>query len=67
MRAGHILGRRTLEEWCVLDTHDTLSDMYKHLRTTNQISAALFAAGLQVVGMERAGNVVEARAVRGAT
>jgi hypothetical protein len=54
----------TLMEWCVLDTHDTLTDMYKHLRSVDQIRAAIEATRLQVIAVGLGGNGVEARAIR---
>jgi len=45
----------------VLDTHDTLTDYYKHLRTTEEIEAALRSCGLERLEVSRGGNGVEAR------
>lgn len=53
-----------LEDWALLDTHDALTDRYKHLRTTTQIADALTAAGLEVIESCARGNGVEARARR---
>lgn len=53
-----------LAEWAFLDTHDGLTDHYKHLRTPEQIAAALRAAGLEVIECRPGGNGVEARARR---
>jgi SAM-dependent methyltransferase len=53
-----------LEEWAVLDTHDALTDRYKHLRTPLEVARALTAAGLEVIDSRAAGNGVEARARR---
>lgn len=58
------LPRPILEEWAVLDTHDTLTDVYKHLRSVEQIRSTLEAAGLRVVAAAPGGNGVEARAIR---
>lgn len=58
------LSRALLEEWAFLDTHDALTDRYKHLRTPTQVAAALTAAGLEVEHCGRGGNGVEARARR---
>ena len=58
------LPRRVLEEWAVLDTHDTLTDVYKHLRSVEQIRTTLESAGLRVLDVGRGGNGVEARAMR---
>ena len=55
-----------LVEWALLDTHDTLTDRYKHLRDPAEIRATLRALGLSNVEVTAAGNGVEARA-RGAT
>lgn len=51
-----------LKEWALLDTHDTLTDTYKHLRDDRQIAAALRAAGMVDIHSQYAGNGVEARA-----
>jgi 2-polyprenyl-3-methyl-5-hydroxy-6-metoxy-1,4-benzoquinol methylase len=51
-----------LAEWALLDTHDGLTDRYKHLRSVEQIERALRGAGLQVLECRRGGNGVEARA-----
>lgn len=53
-----------LEEWALLDTHDALTDRYKHLRTPAQIAKALTAAGVEVIESRAGGNGVEARARR---
>jgi SAM-dependent methyltransferase len=53
-----------LVEWAALDTHDALTDRYKHLRTADEIRASLAAAGLVEVEVAYAGNGVEARARR---
>ena len=46
----------------VLDTHDTLTDYYKHLRSEAQIEQSLRACGFSRVQVWRGGNGVEARA-----
>lgn len=56
------LGRELLSEWAVLDTHDTLTDRYKHLRAPGEIRAALVGLGLDDVEVAPGGNGVEARA-----
>ena len=53
-----------LNEWALLDTHDALTDRYKHLRSPEQIAQALRAAGLETIECRAGGNGVEARAVR---
>ena len=56
------LGPRLLYAWAVLDTHDALTDYYKHKRTTGQIAQTLEALGLVRVESWYGGNGVEARA-----
>lgn len=51
-------------EWALLDTHDLLTDSYKHFRSRDQIRASLAAAGFTSIWCERGGNGVEARATR---
>lgn len=58
------LGANGLHEWAILDTHDTLTDHYKHLRTAEQIRAVLARCGMQSIQTEYAGNGVEARATK---
>ena len=58
------LGTQLLSEWAVLDTHDTLTDQYKHLRKPNEIRETLEDLGLADIEVERGGNGVEARARR---
>lgn len=58
------LGDELLDTWAILDTHDTLTDRYKHLRSTEEIANALAAAGLVDIEAYYAGNGVEARAHR---
>jgi hypothetical protein len=52
-----------LSEWAVLDTHDTLTDRYKHLRDPEEIRATLIELGLANVEVRAGGNGVEARAL----
>jgi SAM-dependent methyltransferase len=56
------LGEKLLGEWAVLDTHDTLTDYYKHLRSPEEIEACLRACGLVELEVAYGGNGVEARA-----
>lgn len=56
------LGEKLLAEWALLDTHDTLTDYYKHLRSVEEIESCLAACGLVDLKVEYAGNGVEARA-----
>jgi SAM-dependent methyltransferase len=51
-----------LAEWAALDTHDALTDRYKHLRTVDEVRAGLAATGLVPLEVVYAGNGVEARA-----
>ncbi|HSE30647.1 MAG TPA: methyltransferase domain-containing protein [Pyrinomonadaceae bacterium] len=61
------LGKRLLAEWSMLDTHDTLTDHYKHLRTAQQIEDCLRSCGLVDIAAYYGGNGVEARARRPAS
>ena len=56
------LGEKLLAEWALLDTHDTLTDYYKHLRSVEEIERCLSACGMVDLEVEYAGNGVEARA-----
>ena len=56
------LGEKILAEWALLDTHDTLTDYYKHLRSVEEIKDCLTTCGLVEMEVEYAGNGVEARA-----
>jgi SAM-dependent methyltransferase len=56
------LGDRLMEEWSILDTHDALTDYYKHLRTCEEIEDCLRSCGLVDLEVSYAGNGVEARA-----
>ena len=53
-----------LADWARLDTHDGLTDYYKHRRSPQEIARALTAVGLEVVDSRAGGNGVEARARR---
>lgn len=57
-----LLGHKMLAEWSVLDTHDTLTDYYKHLRSVEEIDACLASCGLIDLTVYYGGNGVEARA-----
>ncbi len=56
------LDEQRLFEWAVLDTHDTLTDRYKHFRSVEEIRAALHSFGMINIQTAYAGNGVEARA-----
>ncbi len=58
------LGPDILRSWALLDTHDTLTDTYKHLRSAEEITACLAANGMTDITTALAGNGVEARARR---
>jgi SAM-dependent methyltransferase len=58
------LGPRLLYAWAALDTHDSLTDFYKHKRTVEQIVNCLQRLGLEDVKASYAGNGVEARAIK---
>lgn len=49
-----------LYAWAVLDTHDTLTDVYKHLRTAEEITECLKECGMERIFTDYAGNGVEA-------
>lgn len=51
-------------EWALLDTHDSLTDWYKHFRTKSQLRRTLEQLGLSDVWCENGGNGVEARGQR---
>jgi len=58
------LGPRLLRAWAHLDTHDTLTDRHKHLRSADELRVALDACGMVQVKTEYTGNGVEVRACR---
>jgi 2-polyprenyl-3-methyl-5-hydroxy-6-metoxy-1,4-benzoquinol methylase len=51
-------------EWMLLDTHDSLTDYYKHFRTKGQIANFLRKLGASAIWAEYGGNGVEARCVK---
>jgi 2-polyprenyl-3-methyl-5-hydroxy-6-metoxy-1,4-benzoquinol methylase len=55
------LSDRLQYEWALLDTHDHLTDYYKHLRTVSQIRRDLEKLGAEDIWVARGGNGVEAR------
>ncbi len=61
------LDDRLQYEWALLDTHDHLTDFYKHLRTCGEIEAHLKALGGEDIWVARGGNGVEARCRRPAS
>jgi SAM-dependent methyltransferase len=56
------LGDELLREWALLDTHDTLTDYYKHLRSVEEIESCLASCGLVNIEVYYGGNGLEARA-----
>jgi SAM-dependent methyltransferase len=58
------LGSELLKAWAVLDTHDALTDYYKHSRTAEEVARTLANLGFVNVTTSYAGNGVEARAQR---
>jgi len=56
------LGPELLRSWAILDTHDTLTDVYKHFRSAEEISNILRQCGMIEIEAVYAGNGVEARA-----
>jgi 2-polyprenyl-3-methyl-5-hydroxy-6-metoxy-1,4-benzoquinol methylase len=55
------LNDRLQYEWAELDTHDSLTDFYKHLRSARSIKSKLQSLGSREVWVQRGGNGVEAR------
>jgi 2-polyprenyl-3-methyl-5-hydroxy-6-metoxy-1,4-benzoquinol methylase len=55
------LNDKSQYEWAELDTHDSLTDFYKHLRSPRSIRATLVTLGSQKIWVQRGGNGVEAR------
>lgn len=51
-------------EWACLDTHDGLTDYYKHLRTASQIHRTLMNLGAVDVTVHKGGNGIECRCRR---
>ncbi|MGH2553923.1 MAG: class I SAM-dependent methyltransferase [Chitinophagaceae bacterium] len=49
------------EQWAMLDTHDSLTDWYKHFRSVKSIRKTLSGFGAKDIWCEWGGNGVEAR------
>ncbi len=47
-------------EWMLLDTHDAMTDVYKHRRTVKQIRTFLYSLGAVEIKVSHGGNGVEA-------
>jgi 2-polyprenyl-3-methyl-5-hydroxy-6-metoxy-1,4-benzoquinol methylase len=58
------LGEKLLYEWAVLDTYDTLTDFYKHLRSAEEIEESLIKNRMRSIEIADAGNGIEARAIK---
>lgn len=56
------LNQEQLKSWAMLDTYDTLTDHYKHLRSSSEIQEQLKKCGLENIQIHLAGNGIEARA-----
>ena len=52
------------KEWSILDTHDGMTDYYKHLRSLKQIKKSLQYIGAVHINAWRGGNGIEARCKR---
>lgn len=58
------LDDRLQYEWARLDTHDGLTDYYKHLRSVSQLRRSLVNLGARDIWVAKGGNGVEARCGR---
>jgi 2-polyprenyl-3-methyl-5-hydroxy-6-metoxy-1,4-benzoquinol methylase len=58
------LSREHLTEWMFLDTHDTLTDFYKHLRNDKEIKNCLEKNHMENIIVEFAGNGIESRSFK---
>jgi 2-polyprenyl-3-methyl-5-hydroxy-6-metoxy-1,4-benzoquinol methylase len=58
------LDQEQLKMWGMLDTHDTLTDRFKHLRTGQEIREQLIRCGMENIEIKKAGNGIEARALK---
>lgn len=58
------LDDRLQYEWAWLDTHDGLTDYYKHMRTESQIRRTLVDLGAREIWTAKGGNGIEARCQR---
>ena len=55
------LNKKQHKEWSLLDTHDTLTDWYKHRKTVKQVTQILTDLGMDNIECWYGGNGVEAR------
>lgn len=58
----HTLDDKLLSEWAILDTHDMLTDHYKHFRSLEDIKEYLNSCGLVQIDVREGGNEIAARA-----
>lgn len=58
------LSREEQLEWSRLDTYDSLTDYYKHLRTPGEIQKTLSELGARNIHVIKGGNGVEARCTK---
>ncbi len=58
------LRQRDLHEWTMLDTHDALTDWFKHFRSADQVRQILGSLGGTDISSTYGGNGVEARCRR---
>lgn len=58
------VGKKLLRRWCILETHDCITDIYKQTRTPEQLRRALETFGLVVEHMNKVGYLIEVRAVK---
>ncbi|HWB61921.1 MAG TPA: class I SAM-dependent methyltransferase, partial [Chitinophagales bacterium] len=64
MKSFPELGKEQQYEWAKLDTYDSLTDYYKHLRSPEQIRRRLEGLGGQNIWINKGGNGVEARSTK---
>jgi hypothetical protein len=53
-----------LHQWAILDTQDTLTNHFKHLKSAEEIQDILHSCGMVDIQTIYAGNGVEARAIK---
>ena len=56
----HLKDRQSHYEWSLLDTHDSTTDAYTHMRTPRQIEQFLVSLGARDITVRTGGNGVEA-------
>ena len=59
------LSEDQMKMWAMLDTHDTLTDRFKHLRSGSEIRDHLENCGMENIQIVPGGNGIEARARKG--